>query len=88
MAKDIFCWFFAFVFFVLGVLNIIFVHPVPSLIYLLFAIIYLPHFNSFLKKKLGVLIPFMFKVIFFVLIMWGTLGVSDLVEIFEDWWLS
>jgi len=76
-------WIFAIIFFILGVLNAIFVHPVPGIFYLLLALVYLPATNAFIKKKLGFSIPLAVKIIVGLVILWGTLAVGDLMEMFE-----
>jgi len=78
-------WIFFIVFVLIGVLNIIFVHVVPGIIYILISIVYLPPTNKFLKKKFGFSIPIVMKAILAVLVLWFTLGVGDLMEMFESW---
>jgi len=58
---------------------------VPGLIYLLISLVYLPSTNSLLKKKFGFSIPIAMKIILAVLVLWFTLGVGDLMEMFESW---
>ena len=67
------------IFVVTGVLNIILVHAVPGIFYLLLSLAYLP--NEFLKSKLGFAIPLVIKVILGFVVLWGTLAVGDLAEI-------
>ena len=76
-------WVFAILFVAIGVLNIFMVHPVPGLIYIAIASIYFPGANKVIKKNMGFTIPFATKLIIGVLVMWATLGVGDLMEIFE-----
>lgn len=78
--KDILSWFFGILFLIIGILNIILVHSVPGLIYILISFIFYPPVNVLLKKKIGFSIFFPMKLILFFLIMWPTLGVSDLGE--------
>ena len=68
--------------FVIGALNIIEVHVIPGSFYILFAVILIPVSDVFLKMYLGSNIPFRVKVVLFILVMWGTLGVGDLAEIY------
>jgi hypothetical protein len=70
---------FAIILLVIGVLNIFLVHPVPGLIYLLFAFIYTP----FVKKSFGFSIPGVIKIIMGIAIMMFTLGVSDLGDMID-----
>ena len=76
-------WGFGLLLVVIGLLNIILVHPVPGLIYLVLACIYMPPTAVWLKKKISFSIPRAVKIILGLLIMWVTLGVGDLMEIFE-----
>jgi|TARA_B110000261_G_scaffold28983_1_gene32716 hypothetical protein len=82
---NIFNWLFFIVFVLIGGLNMIFVHLVPGAIYLLISLVYLPKTNTFLKKKFGFSIPIVLKLILAVLVLWFTLGLGDLMEIFEFW---
>lgn len=78
-------WIFVILFFILGVLNLIFVHPVPGMVYLMLSLIYLPSTNAFLKNKFGFSIPLVAKIILGLVILWATLAVGDLMEMFESW---
>ena len=78
-------WIFVALFFVLGVLNLIYVHAVPGIFYLLLSLIYLPSTNAFLKKKFGFSIRLVVKIILGLVILWVTLAVGDLMEMFESW---
>ena len=82
---DLISWIFGVVFFVLGVLNVIFIHIVPGVFYLLLALLYIPSTNAFFKKKLGFSIPIAVKIIFGLVILWATLAVGDLMEMFESY---
>ena len=75
-------WLFAVLLILIGILNIMQVHAVPGIIYMLIASIYTPPFNTFIKKKLGFSIPGWLKFVLGFLIMWGTLGVGDLAELY------
>ena len=83
--SSIFGWIFAMIFIVIGVLNLFIVHPVPGLFYIILSLIYLPPTYEFLRRKLGYSIPFVVKLILFIVIMWATLAVGDLMEMFESW---
>ncbi len=83
--SNIVSWIFVVLFFILGVLNLIFIHPVPGIFYLLLSLIYLPSTSAFLKKKFGFSIPFVVKIILGLVILWATLAVGDLMEMFESW---
>lgn len=75
-------WLFFLVLLTLGILNLILVHPVPGIIYLFLSLIFIPPTNPFLQKKFGFSIPWALKVILGIVIVWFTLGISDLAEIF------
>lgn len=74
-------WLFGFVILAIGVANMFLVHLVPGIIYLLLSLIYFPPANAVLKKNLGFSIPLVIKIILGVIIIWFTLGISDLAEI-------
>ena len=77
-------WIICAIFFFIGVLNIILVDPVPGFIYVLISLIYLPPLSNYIKVKLRLAIPIILKVILAILVLWFTLGVSDLMQIFES----
>jgi len=74
---------FAIVVFVIGVLNLVLVHPVPGIVYMLLAILYLPRTNDLLRRKFGVSIPPALKIAFGIFILWFTLGISDLGDMID-----
>lgn len=78
-------WTFAIVFLVTGVLNVIFVHPVPGVFYIVLTLFYIPRANTFLKKRSGFSIPPIVKIITGFFVLWATLAVGDLMEMFESW---
>jgi len=75
--KNIISWIFTVILFTVGVLNLILVHPVPGLIYLFLALICLPQTSTYLKKKFGFAIPFVLKIILFLLFMWYSLAMGE-----------
>ncbi len=81
----LFSWIFLFLFFSIGVLNLVLVHPVPGIIYILFSLIYFPPFSEYMKAKFRFTPPIMLKVILAILVLWFTLAVGDLMEMFEAW---
>lgn len=81
--RNIISWVFGIVFFVIGVLNAVLVHIVPGIFYLLLSLIYIPATNILIKKKLGFCIPLTVKILLGLVILWGTLAVGDLMEMFE-----
>lgn len=81
--SDIIGWLTAIIVFVIGVLNIFLVHPVPGIVYILLSMVYLPPANAFLQKRTGWLIPALPKIILGVVIIMFTLGVSDLGDMID-----
>ena len=80
---NIFSGIFAIVLFVIGVLNLFLVHPVPGIIYFLLLFFYIPQANAILKKKFGFAIPSAVKLILGAVIIMFTLGVSDLGDMID-----
>ncbi|HYH15883.1 MAG TPA: hypothetical protein VD794_11710 [Flavisolibacter sp.] len=76
-------WLFALVVLAIGVSNLLLVHPVPGIVFLLLALVYIPPVNALFKKRLGFSIPPVVKIILGVLIIWFTLGVSDLGDMID-----
>jgi hypothetical protein len=74
-------WLFGSLFFVIGILNLFLVHPVPGIFYLLISLTYLPQTNNLFKKKIGFPIPLKVKVLVGFVILWGTLAVGELADI-------
>lgn len=75
-------WVLTLVFLILGIMNFILVHPVPGTFYILFSFVFPPPVNSYLKKKTGFSIPLWLKFFLAFLILWGTLAVGDLAEMY------
>lgn len=73
---------FGILFTVIGLLNLFLVHPVPGVFYLLLSLIYWPRTNVLFKRRLGFSIPLSVKVILGIVILWGTLAVGDLAEMY------
>ena len=82
-AGKIFSGIFAIVLFVIGVLNVFLVHPVPGMIYFLLSIIYLPPANAILRKRFDFSIPPVVKIGLGIVIIMFTLGVSDLGDMID-----
>ena len=81
--KNIFSWFLMLLFVLLGVLNLIYIHPIPGLFYLVLSLFYCPPLVYWLAHRVSFVVPYYFKVIVAFLILWATLAVGDLVEYFE-----
>jgi len=82
---DVTNWIFSTVFFVIGVLNLVLVHAIPGLFYIVIAFLYFPPASVFLRKIFHFATPPVIKVILVVVILWATLAVGDLMELFESW---
>jgi len=76
-------WIFGTIVFVIGVLNLFLVHPVPAVIYFLLSFLYFPPANALLKKSVGWQIPSIAKIILGIVIIMFTLGVSDLGDMID-----
>lgn len=81
--SNIFNRIFALILIAIGLLNMILVHPVPGIVYLLLSFIYLPPANAYLRKSLGFSIPLVVKIILGIAIIMFTLGVSDLGDMID-----
>jgi hypothetical protein len=81
-ALNIMNWILSIVFLITGILNLFLVHPVPGIFYIFLSFIYYPATNTILKKRFGFVIPVILKVILGFVVLWGTLAVGDLAEIF------
>ena len=80
-SANIYGWIFGLVFFVIGVLNLVLVHPVPGVFYLLLSLLYFPQTYDSIRRKIGFSIPLIAKIIFALVVLWGTLAVGDLAEV-------
>lgn len=76
-------WAFGLVVMIIGVFNILLVHPVPGIVYLLLSLVYFPPANAIFRKKLGFSIPLVVKITLGIVIIMFTLGVSDLGDMID-----
>ena len=88
MKKDlstsaIISWIFGIAVFVIGVLNLMLVHFVPGLVYMLLSFVYFPPGSAFLKKWFPVPIQIGVKIILAIFLTMFTLGVSDLGDMID-----
>lgn len=79
----VFSWFIGLLMIVIGVANLMLVHPVPGIAYILLSIVYLPPANDILRKNAGFSIHFVLKIILAIVIIMFTLGVSDLGDMID-----
>jgi hypothetical protein len=83
MTSHVISWIFALTVLAIGVFNTFLVHPVPGVIYLLLSLVYFPPANDLLEERTGFSIPPVVKIILGVVIIWFTLGVSDLGDMID-----
>lgn len=76
-------WIFALTVLIIGVLNIILVHPFPGVVFLFLSLNYLPLANTLVKKNLGFSFPPLVKLILALFILQFTLGVNDLGKMID-----
>lgn len=76
-------WIVGILVFAVGVLNIILVHPVPGIAYILLSFVYFPAANTLLKKSFGLSPPAIIKFMLGIVIIMFTLGVSDLGDMID-----
>ncbi|MES2765525.1 MAG: hypothetical protein V4642_06650 [Bacteroidota bacterium] len=85
MSLKIISWIFGAIVFAIGVANIIWVHPVPGIAYMILSVVYFLPDSTFLKEKFGEMIPRVVKIALGVVIFFFTLGVSDLGDMIDKW---
>ncbi|WP_018479324.1 hypothetical protein [Pontibacter roseus] len=83
MTLNITSWILGIVIFAIGVLNLVLVHPVPGLVFLILSLLYIPQTDAQLRGKLGFSIPLAIKIILGLVSIWFTLGVSDLGDMLD-----
>lgn len=76
-------WLFGLLVLTAGILNLILVHPVPGIAYLLFSLLYFPPVNAYLRKQFGFQIPLVVKITLGIVLIMFTLGVSDLGDMID-----
>ena len=81
--KNLISWIFGAIILVLGLLNLFLIHPVPGIAFLVFSLIFFPPIDDLLLKKFGFSTPFAGKVVLFTLLIWFTLGISDLGDMID-----
>ena len=83
MTLNIISWFFGLVVLAIGISNLLLVHPVPGAVFILLSLLYFPPANAVLRQKAGLSIPPAVKIILGIVIIWFTLGVSDLGDMID-----
>ncbi len=76
-------WLFALALVTLGILNLVLVHPVPGIVYMLLSLVYFPPVTTALRNKFSFSIPVFVKIILGIVIVMFTLGVSDLADMID-----
>jgi hypothetical protein len=76
-------WIAGLILLTIGLLNLFLIHPVPGIAFIIFSLIYFPPVTDLLKKNLNLIIPLIVKVFLFVFLVWFTLGISDLGDLFD-----
>ncbi|WP_439882027.1 hypothetical protein ACSX1A_02470 [Pontibacter sp. MBLB2868] len=67
----------------IGVLNLLLVHPVPGIFFMLVSLLYAPQTNAWLQNRFGFTIPPAVKIMLGMIVIWFTLGVSDLGDMID-----
>ena len=70
-------WILFLMLLIVGILNLILVHPVPGFIYIILGLICLPQTNILLKKSFSFTVSFVVKIILFLLFMWYSLAMGE-----------
>lgn len=76
-------WLFGLVLVGIALANLVLVHPVPAVAYLVASLLYLPPASAFLYRRLGLTIHPVVKVGLAIAIVLFTLGVSDLGDMID-----
>ncbi|MBT8206153.1 MAG: hypothetical protein KJO20_12320 [Eudoraea sp.] len=82
---DTIFWVIAILFLLLGILNAIYIHQIPAIFYMLISLFYVPPLARSAKEKLGFGIPRIIKLLFALFILWATLAIGELMELFESY---
>jgi hypothetical protein len=83
MTSHIISWIFGIAVFAIGVLNVFLVHPVPGVVFVFVSLLFFPPVNTMLRQSYGFSIPPVVKIILGIVIIWFTLGVSDLGDMID-----
>ncbi|AKQ45775.1 hypothetical protein TH63_09130 [Rufibacter radiotolerans] len=76
-------WLFGSLVFIIGVLNLVLVHPVPAFGYFFLSCLYLPPTTALFKQWFGFTMPGIIKIVLGIVIVMFTLGVSDLGDMID-----
>ena len=76
-------WLYGLLLLAIGVLNLLLVHPVPAAAYALVSLVYFPPVSGALGRRSGIRLPATLKVVLGVVVIWFTLGISDLGDMID-----
>ncbi|MFC6997812.1 hypothetical protein [Rufibacter roseus] len=81
--SNIISWVFATLLVIVGILNIVLVHPIPGAVYLILSLLYFPPTYTWLTEKYDFSIPVLIRIALAIVLTMFTLGVSDLGDIID-----
>ena len=81
--SNIISWILGIIVYTIGVLNLFLVHFVPGIVFLVLSFAIFPPINDELRKRFGFSIPVPLRIALGILIIWFTLGVSDLGDMID-----
>lgn len=76
-------WLFFIILVIIGILNLVLIHPVPGILYFVCSLLYLPPLTEYLKQHMRFGIHPIIKILIGIFLMMFTLGVSDLAEMYH-----
>ncbi len=80
--KDLFSWFLMILFIIIGIMNLVLIHPAPGIFYIVVSLFYCPPIGALAKQRMCFSIPYFIKIIAAFLILWATLAIGDLADIY------
>jgi len=69
-------------FIIIGIMNLVLIHIVPGIFYIVVSLFYCPPIGAIGKQRLGFSIPYLIKIIAAFVILWATLAVTDLADMY------
>jgi len=81
--KDLLSWFLMILFIIIGIMNLVLIHPVPGSFYIMVSLFYYPPIGATARQHLGFSIPYLIKIMAAFVILWATLAVGDLAEMYD-----
>ena len=75
-------WLLMLIFIVFGILNWIQIDPRPGIFYLVLSLFYFPPFWPIAQRLVGFRIPFWIRILIAIFVLWGSLAVGDLAELY------